>query len=184
MRVLLVILLLLAAMGSAVSVPLCLSDFGPKSILKCIDDDGWIDPEAFLLYRRRSHDKMSTLLHRVAQKKRALAGGCNDNHSGPEKKRVRRCKADNLEMFDASGNRVPADPTKSPWYLLYVTPSAGNLQKKKFQKKFRRRFRLPYQQYRELLADLEQSGEFNRWLSKDATGRPSSPLSIMLLGAL
>jgi len=100
---------------------------------------------------------------------------------GPAKKRTRRY---NLEVYDASSNRVPADPKLSPWYLLYVTPTQGNLRTKKFHKQFRRRFSLTYLNFIELLQDLKNSGDFNRWLLKNPVGRPSSTLSIMLLGNL
>jgi len=64
MRLLVLILLLLAAaMGSAASVPFCLFDNGPKSIYECIGVDGWIDPEVYLSYQRRNHDKTSMFLH-------------------------------------------------------------------------------------------------------------------------
>lgn len=175
--------LLAVTMGTAISIPFLLCGSEQKSIHQCIGDDGWIDPEAFLSYQRCRHDKMSSVILRAMKKKRAMMNDCILD-DGPAKKRTRRCKADTLEMFDASGNRMPADPRVSPWYLLYVTPTQTNLRKKKFQKKFRRRFRLPHANFRELLKDLEESGEFQRWLSKDAVGRQSSPLSLMLLGAL
>jgi len=169
-------------MGSVISIPFRLCGSGPTTIHQCFGDDGWIDPEAFLSYQRSCQDKTSSFLLRAMHKKRVMSD--NVTEDGPHKKRTRRCKADKLEMFDASGNRVRADPRFSPWYVLYVTPTPGNLRKKKFQVKFRRRFRIPYDNYLELLEDLKQSGEFQRWLSQDAVGKPSSPLSLMLLGAL
>lgn len=52
--------------------------------------------------------------------------------------------------------------------------------------KFRRRFRLPYDQYVELLNELETSDHFKRWRkgNTDRCGKEASPLSLLLLGAL
>jgi hypothetical protein len=168
-------------MGSPLSVPYLVGNSGPKSINHCIGEDGWIDPVLFMEYRRKSHDEWTQFLRVVEKKRRALA---NEKDAEPAKKRTRRYKANKLEMVDASGNTIAADPKVSPWYLLYVNPSLSNLENKKFHAKFRRRFRLPYENYEELLADLSNSGKFKRWQSADAVGRPSSPLALMLLGAL
>jgi hypothetical protein len=59
-----------------------------------------------------------------------------------------------------------------------------NHQNKMFQAKFCHCFHLPYENYEELLKDLSNSGEFKHWESVDAVGQPSSPLALMLLGAL
>jgi hypothetical protein len=91
-------------------------------------------------------------------------------------------------MLDSQGNRVPADPRQSPWYKVCVQDP--HIEKPKFQNKFRRRFRLPYLQFLELLAMAEEAKtedgdlHFRRWMGKDAVGRLSSPLSLMILGAL
>jgi hypothetical protein len=56
--------------------------------------------------------------------------------------------------------------------------------------KFRRRFRLPYHCYLDLLDIIkkaeDEDGElyFRRWMSCNALGVPSSPIQLMLLGAL
>jgi hypothetical protein len=48
-------------------------------------------------------------------------------------------------------------------------------------KKFCCHFQLPYANFLEFCKDLEESGEFQRWLSKDAVGNLSFPLSLMIL---
>eukprot|EP00544_Gedaniella_sp_CCMP2646_P000597 CAMPEP_0202509166 /NCGR_PEP_ID=MMETSP1361-20130828/52629_1 /ASSEMBLY_ACC=CAM_ASM_000849 /TAXON_ID=210615 /ORGANISM="Staurosira complex sp., Strain CCMP2646" /LENGTH=194 /DNA_ID=CAMNT_0049143371 /DNA_START=188 /DNA_END=769 /DNA_ORIENTATION=- len=194
-------------MGSPLSVPYLVGNSGPKLINHCIGEDGWIDPVLFMEYRRKSHDEWTQFLRVVEKKRRALANEsspfmeyrrkshdewtqflrvvekkrralANEKDAEPAKKRTRRYKANKLEMVDASGNTIAADPKVSPWYLLYVNPSLSNLENKKFHAKFRRRFRLPYENYEELLADLSNSGKFKRWQSADAVGRPSSPLAL------
>mmetsp|Transcript_32764 Transcript_32764/g.59344 ORF Transcript_32764/g.59344 Transcript_32764/m.59344 type:complete len:265 (+) Transcript_32764:205-999(+) len=168
-------------MGNGLSVPYAACGGYTHSINHCIGEDGWIDPVSFTDHRRRSHDEWSHFLRTVVKKRRELA---DENDDEPAKKRTRRSKANNLEIVDASGNTVAADPRVSSWYLLYVNASLTNRQNKKFQAKFRHRFHLPYENYEELLEDLSNSGEFKRSELADAVGRPSSPLALMLLGAL
>jgi hypothetical protein len=72
-------------------------------------------------------------------------------------------------------------PHESLWYNVYVNNPPLTLS---FQKKFRRRFRLPYQQYLELLEDSRRNNWFPQWTGINAAGKPSSPLELLLLGAL
>ena len=180
-RLLLLFFLLVAVMGSAVSIPLFLCNSHPQSLNQCIGSDGWLDAKAFLSYCHCKHDKMALNIHQAILKRRAVEDNVDD---GPKKKRTQSCKAKNLKIFDASGNQVLANPKLSPWYLLYVNALQGNLCKKKFHKKFCHRFCLPYANYLELLKDLSDLGKFTCWESTDAVGKPLSPLSIMLLGVL
>jgi len=51
--------------------------------------------------------------------------------------------------------------------------------------KFRRRFRMPYSAYVDLLSRIQSTPEvFGRWLRKDAVGEQASPLGLLLLGSL
>ena len=54
----------------------------------------------------------------------------------------------------------------------------------KFHKKFRRPFRMRYNMFRYLMLMVKNEELFARWMSCDAVGCPSSPLSLLLLGAL
>jgi hypothetical protein len=49
-----------------------------------------------------------------------------------------------------------------------------------FLLKTRRRFRLPYEQYLELIEDSKFGKRFPNWEINDATGKESSPLELML----
>ena len=72
-------------------------------------------------------------------------------------------------------------PVMSNWYILYISrPAVESLS---FQKKFRRRFRLPHNQFLQFVVDARDSNWFPRWTRPDATGRASSPLELMVLGA-
>ena len=112
------------------------------------------------------------------------------NNEGPvapaKKQRTRSVKNAKFEMYtDDAGSTRPMDPKLTQWYQMYVTKPTTT--SPKFCKKFRRRFRLPYQSFLglvDLCKDAEGEPYFRRWLSCDAVGKPSSPLELMLLGAL
>ena len=98
------------------------------------------------------------------------------------KKRQRRMKANRPVRLDENGEVVEVDPRNTQWYFKYVlSPDVNN---GNFLKKFRRRFRLPYNCFKDLVEKCERSGYFDRWMSADAIGRPSSPLELMVLGSL
>ena len=102
--------------------------------------------------------------------------------------RKRTVKKDKFETFDENGNCIPLKPESTLWYSMYITHPP--LHKPKFFKKFRRRFRLPYHKFLELVDIAKEATDddgnlyFRRWMSKDAVGTPSSPVELMILGAL
>jgi hypothetical protein len=102
----------------------------------------------------------------------------------PKRKRKRSTKKRILEYVDDDGNVCILTPKKTFWYQYYIL-NGKNLDAKA-QKKFRRRFRLPYKQFNELLHQLEESEQFIRWKkgTKNCSGDPSSPMSLLVLGAL
>lgn len=169
-------------MGSGQSVPCAVSlSTGPVSILQCVDTDGEcvIDPVKYMQFRRVQEEerrRIASIVHH--NNKRAL----EKELSAPPAKRSRNRGRAVLEYIDDDGIRQPLPPTKSTWYTLYVNNPALN--NRRFRKKFRRRFRVPYQQYSELLDDVKQSGRFKRWMSKDALGKDSSPIELLVLGAM
>jgi hypothetical protein len=55
---------------------------------------------------------------------------------------------------------------------------------RKWRKKFRRRFRMPYEEYLKLVEKCKEDTRFARWLRQDATGRPSSPIELLVLASL
>ena len=100
------------------------------------------------------------------------------------RKRFRSCKKRHVNYVrDETGNLVQATPRLTSWYLSYV--SNPRKENEHWLNKFRRRFRLPYAQFLDLVADAKAHPEyFKRWMSKDAVGLESSPLELMILGAL
>ena len=78
---------------------------------------------------------------------------------------------------------VALSPRTSPWWSMYV--ELPNLQLQKFHHKFRRRFRMPYEQFLKVLEDMKDEELFCRWSNAcDAVGQQASPLELLLLGSL
>ncbi|KAG7345430.1 DDE superfamily endonuclease [Nitzschia inconspicua] len=82
------------------------------------------------------------------------------------------------------GQPVVVPPTRSVWYGMYV--EHPQLDSPRFHKRFRRRFRMPYQAYKDHLEELKESPHFERWKEgkTDCVGRPAAPLALLLLTAL
>jgi hypothetical protein len=107
----------------------------------------------------------------------------------PPRRRQRSVKRIRFEAFDPiTGNLIPLDPKFTLWYSLYV--SQPQVHKPKFLKKFRRRFRLPYDKFVELVDICKEATDhdgnlyFQRWMSSDCVGEQSSPIELMILGSL
>jgi DDE superfamily endonuclease len=73
-------------------------------------------------------------------------------------------------------------PEQTYWYLVYVKNPM--VEDAKWQKKFRRRFRMPYSEFPGMLDRMRDSGMFKRWYGTDAVKKPASPIELLLLGAL
>jgi len=115
----------------------------------------------------------------------------SEAHENPRKRqRIRKMKKEKHLVLDDGGCivEVELDFKQSSWYMLYVV--APHTWNRKFMDKFRRLFRMPYESYLELVEICKTKRDedgvlyFRRWTSKDAVGVESSPLELMLLGAL
>ena len=103
----------------------------------------------------------------------------------PKREITRSCKKDRgFQAIDKDGKLFALTPKTSFWYTCYVLN--GDNMNQKSLRKFRNRFRLPYENFLELVNELEESGKFDRWKegSADKFGVEASPLSLLLLGAL
>ena len=100
------------------------------------------------------------------------------------KTRKRSCKKHPTLYVDEDGLLVELTPKQTFWYGAYVR--GGSTQNLRQLKVFRRRFRIPYGEFKELLTELETSLIFKRWKPNnvDGAGDECSPLSLLLLGAL
>ena len=82
----------------------------------------------------------------------------------------------------ADGRLVPLEPYETVWWQFYIENPPLNSQR--FCHKFRRRFRMEYKSFTTLLDMVRSDIFFVKWTKKDATGRDSSPIELLLLGAL
>jgi hypothetical protein len=103
------------------------------------------------------------------------------------RKRRRRSvkKRFSLKTKTSQGQIVDLTARNSIWWLNYV--ACVDMEDAKFLKIFRNRFRLPYQQYLELVAYAKTSPEYFKHLfdvSTDVTVESAAPLEILILGVL
>jgi hypothetical protein len=121
----------------------------------------------------------------VGSSTRASSSSRSTTQQGPRRKK-------GVVLYrDARDNKLkPLPPTMSSWYNLYCANHCEELTPD-FDVKFRRRFRLPYSEYKNLVGLCEEdsmkiSGYFTRWRpgKAGATGQPVSPLELLVLTAL
>ncbi len=111
----------------------------------------------------------------------------SSNQQGPRKRHRRRSvkKGLCLKSTDSEGNIVELTAKNSISWLNYV--ESPDIDNPRFLKIFRTCFRLPYPQFKELVADAKTCPRyFKRWLdnSRSATGQSAAPLEILILGVL
>lgn len=94
----------------------------------------------------------------------------------------KRCRGPILARRAENGELEEIKPTQSLWYILYV--SSPNVNCKRFRRKFRGRFRMPYSSFVAFAEEARVANWFPRWTSSDATGKTSSPLELLILGSL
>lgn len=95
-----------------------------------------------------------------------------------KKKRLRRIL---LARRSPEGQLEAIPPTESLWWNVYI--ACPQIDDPRFLRKFRRRFRLPYTSYTMFVEEAKRLNWFPRWNNKDATGKNSSPLELLILGA-
>ena len=154
----------------------------PKSLLECVDDDGSIDEDDCLqLLQNGANDSSSE----DSDSDDTDASLSDDKEQKKRKRKKRKTKKEHFaKKRDSSGNLVPLEPRETVWWQLYV--DSPPLESKQFHKKFRRRFRMPYVSFQELLSLVKEDSDcFGAWISGvDCTGRMSSPVELLLLGTL
>jgi hypothetical protein len=157
----------------------------PASIADCIDEDGEVISDKYqdLLAREEELEIAEKEWFDSLQLSSQEETTQPPHSKRPKKTRsARNVKSSSSYYFDDNGQVVYLLPTQNYWYLVYVKnpPTMDVL----WQKRFRRRFRLPYSEYIVMLKRLDDSGYFKRWYSRDASGVKASPIELLLLGAL
>ena len=163
-----------------------LAAFSETSIADCIDQHGELISNKFHeLLAKEEELELAEKEWFVALQESSLQEQSMDPPSLKKKRKKRsgrNVKSLRPYYFDDEGRVVYLLPSQTYWYLVYVkNPPTEDIL---WQKKFRRRFRLPHSEYLVMLKRLEDSGYFQRWYSTDASGVKASPIELLLLGAL
>ena len=144
------------------------------SITDCFDASGYINTDRFL--HAIMEDDEDDLLNMLDDDTNAL-----DEDRNPREKK-RRKKRVILARRNVDGILEAIPPRDSLWWNLHV--DCPQRHDTKFLKKFRRRFRIPHEQFEWFVAEAKRENWFPRWMGKNCAGRESSPLELLILGAL
>jgi hypothetical protein len=102
--------------------------------------------------------------------------------TAPKKKRAK--KQPILEYTDEHGVRKELPPELTNWYLCYVACDLCRTDKRRAEK-FRRRFRLPYGKYLELLEKVKADPIFKSHMGTSGKNQTKAkPIELLLLGSL
>jgi len=152
-----------------------------------VDDEGNFDCANYVLSLAAWHVRNGATLKdclRDRKKKRLT----KKNHCiNRKKKRYRSCYRLQATTISEQGVEFLCIPKASNWYSQYVyTPRhcEETRTSKRFNKQFHQCFRLPYEQFEELVMEMKHSNHFQRWMHTDAAKWESSPLELLLLGTL
>jgi hypothetical protein len=125
-------------------------NLSPSILASCVD--GQLDAAAFLQHKR---DAIARELEETEAE--LLCGECQVDPPIPRKRTKRLILARRTE----NGEKEVIRPTESMWYCLYV--AFPQIDCKRFHHKFRRRFRLPYQDFVDLVKQARDENWFPRW---------------------
>jgi len=167
------------------------SGINPSSLLHCIDDDGKLSVDSYRRLLLEEDDMFAIHQANLAAAIREYIlesdSSSSDNEDyavGKSKNRKKRGSKAVLWYTDEFGVRRVLPPTKSSGYQQYI--QHPNLDNNTFHKRFRRRFRMPYASYLELVEIVKESQLFDRWKEgrKDAVGNDAAPINLLVLCAL
>jgi hypothetical protein len=74
-------------------------------------------------------------------------------------------------------------PEDSLWYKAYVSNFLMLEPELSIVKKFRKRFRLPYPNFLQLVASVSESELFDRWCGHKRNNKQASPIELLVLGS-
>jgi hypothetical protein len=118
-----------------------------------------------------------------------LKSSCETSQKKKKKKKEGRKRSRGVVLYrdEEDGKLKPMPPTLSSWYNLYCAEHCEQLTPN-FDSKFRRRFRLPYAEYKKLVAlcvedSIREHGKFCRWRpgNRNVHGLSSSPIELLVL---
>ena len=146
----------------------------PLSFRDCLVD-GQIDLTRYRLYARRQYeDDYDVVLPSNSKKRKKI-------ETVSRSKVIRSVKKHIIQFPNEDGTMRTVTFKDSTWYNLYInTPPTSKRQ----LKIFRRRFRLPYDEFMKMVEDLKTHENFIRWHNKDCIGNEPSDLRLLLMGTL
>ncbi len=108
----------------------------------------------------------------------------NDEAIANKRKRKRTSRTSLARWTNADGTFIRLVPRQSYWYMAYI--AHPDREDKIFLKKFRLRFRLPYDKFEELAESLEHVDCFKRWHNGpvNASRVRSAPIPLLVLTSL
>lgn len=148
------------------------------SIVDCFDASGNMDTQRYLeMMITDDEDDIDMMVEDL------LHGddGDDEMQHDPSTEKKKRQKRIILARRTEDGEMEEIPPTESLWWHMYI--DCPQYDDPRFLQKFRRRFRLPYTQFTLFVDEAKRENWFPRWMGKDAAGKPSSPLELLILGA-
>lgn len=124
------------------------SDERPNSLLQCKQPDGSVDTGLYMKYLQKQSE-LSDIERNLVELPWQDQESDSLVVSSPKVKRRRSAKSLRPYYFDDNGEPVYLQPRKTVWYYMYVKGPA--IDNPLFHSKFRRRFRLPFDEYKILL---------------------------------
>ena len=174
----------IVSMGNSLST----KSIVPEKLIHCFDQEGNLDPDLLLLFKANAARFLGdTLDEEISEcllmaEEEMLQQDQTTNETTGKNSSKRTCKKKYIYTRDATGAMVPMTSEISLWYAMYIV--SPDLENAKFQKKFRWRFRLPYDSFLSLVEQMKGHELFTRWSRYDAAGSKPTPIELLLLGAL
>ena len=147
----------------------------PLTLRDCLVD-GQIDLTRYRLYARRVYENEyeNSIISNSNKRKKYET-------ESKARKVIRTVKRHHIQVPNKDGTLRNLTFKDSTWYNLYINSPQDSNRKKKI---FRRRFRLPYDEFLKMVDDLKQHEFFERWMKKDCIGNEPSDIRLLLLGTL
>ena len=146
----------------------------PLTLRDCIID-GQIDLARYRLYARRVYE------NEYEHSRITNAKKIDDDEAESKAKKLRSVKRHTIQVPNKDGTLRNLTFKDSTWYNLYINSPQDSNRKLKI---FRRRFRLPYNEFLKMVEDIKEHEFFTRWTKKDCIGNEPSDLRLLLLGTL
>jgi hypothetical protein len=165
----------------------------PSSLFDCYDDNGDLDILLYAKYQQRSdqldeaQDTSMYLINNLILED--LLFNQESQEVVPPKRKRKRGPKGVLFFTDETGAQRILPPTLSFWYNQYCSKEVRDRidHSTKWLNKFRRRFRLPYNCYLQLVdMAISDRDHFLRWKpgNTDATGKECAPIHLLVLTSL